>query len=224
MNRPAQFCRANPSLTWWATTAAESAYVSTTWMAPPSGEMYHSYCSVPGWLLAPATISSISALNVSSLPSLTASSFTQDTRSFIVSPSLLSPAPVQGRSHGGHGLLRPGRASQHVRHAHCGHRAAHRSDQVDPPGGEVSEREIGPKAPGGVHRRAVEGSAHRAPGHDVGTDRQRHEGAVELRPVGEVEHHEHQAERDDRFEAGGLPGLPPRGRRGRQIARHTEEG
>src|SRR5882757_2467358 len=82
MNRPAQFFKANPSLTWWATTAAESAYVSTTWTVPPSGEMYHSYESVPGWFLAPETISSMSSLNVSSLPSLTASSFTQETCPF----------------------------------------------------------------------------------------------------------------------------------------------
>src|SRR5258706_15021723 len=78
MKRPVQLCSANPSLTWWATTAAEFAYVSTTWTVPPSGEMYHSYARVPGWVRAPETISSISALKVLSLPSLTASSFTQE--------------------------------------------------------------------------------------------------------------------------------------------------
>src|SRR5467141_387482 len=85
MNRPAQLCKANPSLTWWATTAAESAYVSTTWTVPPSCEMYHSYARVPGSVLVPETISSISSLNVSSLPSLTASSLTQETCPFIAS-------------------------------------------------------------------------------------------------------------------------------------------
>src|SRR2546421_2923715 len=55
MTRPAQFFKANPSLTWWATTAAESAYVSTTWTLPPSCEMYHSYARVPGSLLVPET-------------------------------------------------------------------------------------------------------------------------------------------------------------------------
>src|ERR1700694_144434 len=49
MNRPAQLFKGNQSLTWCAPTAAESAYVSTTWTVPPSGEMYHSYDSVPGW-------------------------------------------------------------------------------------------------------------------------------------------------------------------------------
>src|SRR5205807_4575474 len=62
----------------------ESAYVSTTWTVPPSFEMYHSYARVPGSLLAPETISAISSLNVSSAPSLTASSFTQETCSFMV--------------------------------------------------------------------------------------------------------------------------------------------
>src|SRR5439155_16744096 len=79
MTRPAQFFKANPSLTWWATTAAESAYVSTTWTVPPSGEMYHSYARVPGSLLVPETISSISSLNVSSLPALSVTAFTQET-------------------------------------------------------------------------------------------------------------------------------------------------
>src|SRR2546430_1375705 len=83
MNRPAQLCKANPSLTWWASTAAESAYVSTTWTAPPSCEMYHSYARVPGSVRVPETISSISSLNVSSSPSLTASSFTQEMCPFI---------------------------------------------------------------------------------------------------------------------------------------------
>src|SRR6266436_7776207 len=79
MNRPAQLCKANPSLTWWATTAAESAYVSTTWTVPPSCEMYHSYARVPGSLLVAETISSISSLNVSSLPALSVTWFTQET-------------------------------------------------------------------------------------------------------------------------------------------------
>jgi hypothetical protein len=49
----------------------------------PSGEMYHSYARVPRSALEPETISSINSRNVSSAPSLTASSFTQETCPFI---------------------------------------------------------------------------------------------------------------------------------------------
>src|SRR5258708_6297212 len=52
-------------------------------MVPPSCEMYHSYARVPGSLRAPETISSINSLNVSSAPSLTANSFTQEMCPFI---------------------------------------------------------------------------------------------------------------------------------------------
>src|SRR5260370_19336880 len=46
--------------------------------------MYHSYARVTGWVRAPETISSISSLKVSSLPSLIASSFTQEIFPFML--------------------------------------------------------------------------------------------------------------------------------------------
>ena len=57
-----------------------------------------------------------------------------------------------------------------------------------------------------------------------GTDGQWHKGTVELGPIGQVQNHEHQAEGDDRLEAGGLPCEARRGHRRRQVACHPEEG
>src|SRR5258708_14241193 len=56
--------------------------------------MYHSYARVPVWVRAHETISSISSLKVSSLPSLTASSFTQEMCPFMVFS--FSPCPHVG--------------------------------------------------------------------------------------------------------------------------------
>ena len=64
---------------------------------------------------------------------------------------------------------------------------ATRSDQVDPPGGQVADGHVGAEAAGRVHGGALVGAAHGAPGQDVGADRKGDERPVEFGPVGQVE-------------------------------------
>src|SRR5215467_10893751 len=89
-----------------------------------------------------------------------------------------SGAAVEGCSHGGAGFLGFGGPAQYVGGADGDDGAGHGPDQVDPPGGQVADGQIGAEAAGGVHRGAVVGAAHGAPGQDVGADGQGHERAV----------------------------------------------
>src|ERR1700726_764562 len=66
---------------------------------------------------------------------------------------------VQWRSLGRGGLLRLGGAAQHVCDADRDDGAGDRSDQVDPPGGQVPDGDIGSEAAGRVHGGALVRSA-----------------------------------------------------------------
>src|SRR5208282_826502 len=74
-----------------------------------------------------------------------------------------SRVPVERRSLGGAGFLGSGGAAQHVRYGHGDDGAGDGPNQVDPPGGQVPDGEVGAEAAGGVHRGAVVGAAHGAP-------------------------------------------------------------
>ena len=100
------------------------------------------------------------------------------------------------RSHCGSCLLRQGRAAEDARDhnrkdgTRCG------SNHVDPPACQIAPREVGSKTSRRIHGGPLEGSAHRAPRHDVRPHCKRDEGTVELRSVRHRQDHQHQRERD----------------------------
>src|ERR1700735_616061 len=63
-----------------------------------------------------------------------------------------SGGPVEGCALGRAGLSDPGGPAEHVRDAHRDDRADYGPDQVDPPGGQVGDSDVGSEAAGGVHR------------------------------------------------------------------------